>query len=124
MENVDALVIKIDSLIEVTRSSLDVNRETLSEIKRQGDVTALQLQHQSREIEDLKAGLRDAGDARKRIYERLEKQEMRCAVTHGERKGEEENMNAWWNKKVAWVAAGIAGPALGILGTKIVERLL
>ena len=68
----------------MSRSALDVNREMLSEIKKQGDVMAVQLSHQSKEIEELKEGLRDAGSARKEIYARLEKQERRCAARHGE----------------------------------------
>ena len=120
-------MLKIDSLIEVNRSALDVNRETLSEIKKQGDVMALQLQHQNKEIEELKTGLRDASDARKEIYARLEKQERRCAAYHGEcreRSGDQKpfDADAWWNKKIAWVAVGLVGPALGVLGTKIVEK--
>jgi RNA binding exosome subunit len=130
MENIEALVLKIDSLIEVNRSALDVNRETLSEIKKQGDVMALQLQHQNKEIEELKVGLRDASDARKEIYVRLEKQERRCAAYHGEcreRSGDSKatfDADVWWNKKIAWVAVAIVGPALGVLGTKIIEKML
>jgi predicted nucleic acid-binding Zn-ribbon protein len=124
MENIEALVLKIDSLIEVNRSALDVNRETLSEIKKQGDVMALQIQHQNKEIEELKTGLRDASDARKAIYARIEKQERRCAAYHGEcQERSSDKMETWWNKKIAWVAVAIGGPTLGILGTKIIEKL-
>ena len=49
---------------------MDVNWEMLSEIKKQGDIMAVQLSYQGKEIEELKDGLRDASDARQRIYER------------------------------------------------------
>jgi chromosome segregation ATPase len=127
LDNIEVLDLKIDSLIEVSRSALDVNREMLSEIKKQGDVMAIQLSHHSKEIEELKNGLRNASEARKQIYERLEKQEHQCAAIHGERRernGNENVMDVWWNKKLAWVAVGIIGPALGVIGTKIVEKLL
>jgi chromosome segregation ATPase len=125
VENIEALVTKIDSLIEVNRSALEVNRETLLEIKKQGDIMTVQISHQSKEIDELKAGLRDASDARKRIYERLERQERRCASTHGERRNDNEYaMNTWFNKKIAWVVMAFAGPILGVIGTKLVEKLL
>jgi chromosome segregation ATPase len=119
VENIEALVLKIDSLI-------DVNRETLSEIKKQGDIMTIQFGHQNKEIEELKDGLREAGEARKRIYERLEKQERRCAAYHGEcqGRGSDKTLDAWWNKKIAWIAVAIGGPALGVVGTKLVGRLL
>jgi hypothetical protein len=128
VENIETLILKIDSLVEVNRSTLEVNRQTLTEIKKQGDIMTLQLAHQSKEIEELKTGLRDASDARKEIYARLEKQERRCAALHGEcreRSGDTAfDADVWWNKKIAWVAVGIIGPALGVLGTKLVEKLL
>ena len=88
---------------------------------------AVQLSHQGKEIEELKDGLRDARAERKRIYERLEKQEHRCIAIHGERRersSADNAMDTWWNKKIAWVTVGIIGPALGVIGTKIVEKML
>jgi cell division septum initiation protein DivIVA len=128
VESIDALIRKIDSLVEINRSVLDVNRETLSEIKKQGDIMAVQLEHQNKEIEELKVGLRNASESRKEIYSRLEKQERRCAALHGECRERSSDKtfdaDAWWNKKIAWVSVAIAGPALGALGLKLLEKLL
>ena len=84
MEKIDELDLKLDSLSEVTRSVLDAIRELIFELKKQGDVLAIQLAHQNKEIDGLKAALKDASDARKEIYARLEKQERHCASRHSD----------------------------------------
>jgi ABC-type multidrug transport system ATPase subunit len=74
-EPIEVLVSKIDEM-------LVVNRDMLAELKRMGDVTALQISHQTREIERLEKEIESAKDARKEIYKRLEHIESRCMGNH------------------------------------------
>ena len=132
MENIDVLDLKIDSLIEVSRSALDVNREMLSEIKKQGDIMAVQLSHQSKEIEELKDGLRDASNARKEIYTRLEKQERRCAAHHGEYRaalttGEKDfdaNALKWFHSQAGKALLWGASIIIAVILTRLAGRVL
>ena len=166
--SIKILDVKIDSLLEV-------NRELLQEIKRQGDVIASQMQSHSRELNDLENGLNFVANTQKTSLEEFNKHKDAVlsqiqshssdlidlgnglgVVANAQKASLEEfkehkdfvkdklddlddrlkllerteqgksgaDIDAWCNKKIAWVAVGIAGPALGILGTKIVESLI
>jgi hypothetical protein len=73
LDNYEKLEIKLDTMNETMRSMLDLNRQTLTEIKKQGDVFMYRLEAAEKKIEK-------AADSRKEIYERLEKIEQHCAV--------------------------------------------
>ncbi|GHV42239.1 hypothetical protein FACS1894187_24380 [Synergistales bacterium] len=73
MDNYEKLEIKLDTMNETMRSMLDLNRQTLTEIKKQNDVMGSRLSRIERDIEK-------ASESRKEIYERIEKIEHRCAV--------------------------------------------
>ncbi|GHS88626.1 hypothetical protein AGMMS49957_10470 [Synergistales bacterium] len=73
MDNYEKLEIKLDNMNETMRSMLDLNRQTLGEIKKQNDVLGSRLQTIERDIEK-------AAESRKDIYKRLDVIERRCAV--------------------------------------------
>ncbi|GHV34858.1 hypothetical protein FACS1894187_06320 [Synergistales bacterium] len=57
MENYEKLEIKLDTMNETMRSMLDLNRQTLTEIKKQNDVFGLKLEILEKNINKIAADL-------------------------------------------------------------------
>jgi predicted phage gp36 major capsid-like protein len=125
-ENINTLVMKIDSLTDITRLSLDAIREVLRELKKQNEVYATQIERMQRDIDAIAKHTREE---HKEFYTRIETIERRCAVREvavparpcGETRFDAE---AWWSKKVLrWVVV-IGGPVVTFLLTQFAGRLL
>lgn len=113
MDHSEILSHKMDGLLEI-------NRSMLAEIKKQGEVTAVQLTHMGREIRELK----ERGN---NIEARFTEFERRCELHRDtindridDNKGTQPEIGRWALKGWGIVAAA----ALGALGMKIAERLL
>lgn len=116
---------KLDILIEKMDAQNEISRDTLSEIKRMGEVQELKIAFHDKEIAALKEKQERDSEARKGIYERLEAQERTCAGYHGlcaQRKDDDRpfdtKMTVWLHGKVGervlW--------AVGILGTFLLTK--
>ncbi|GHV45318.1 hypothetical protein FACS1894204_04140 [Synergistales bacterium] len=119
MDNYEKLEIKLDTMNETMRSMLDLNRQTLTEIKKQNDVMGSRLSRMEHDIEK-------ASESRKEIYERIEKIEHRCAVREtalpihipcGKRDSFSDQAQTWVSSKVGqWViSVGISGAVMATI---------
>ena len=76
----------MDALDQKLERLLEINQETLTAIKRMGDIQDLKIVHLEKENVALWEENRRASEARKGIYTRIERVERRCAGLHGEAK--------------------------------------
>jgi predicted nuclease with TOPRIM domain len=125
----ETLGLKIDALTETMRSSLDVNREMMYELKQTNNSFQMQFSHLREEISRLERGIDTNTAEDRKMRERLEEIEKRCAAREvlipvSSRCGERPDMEAWWAKKVVRWSVVVGGPVLTFAATKLAERLL
>ena len=132
MDHIEILIAKIDDMLTVNRDALDASREMLAELRRMSDVTALQIEHQNKEIERLEKEIDNNKDARRSIYQRLEKLEARCMANHKGIVGRQGLISENFDGEVTKWAHGPAGRVLlwgassviAVILTRLAGRIL
>ena len=105
---------------------LEINQETLTAIKRMGDVQDLKIAHLEKDNAELWLENRRASEARKEIYARVERIERRCAGLHGEARDRKTDGEASFSEQAhSWMRSELGRAVLwgvSIVATVVVTK--
>ena len=134
----DALEIKVDHVINIQNQIVNIQTETLNEIKRMNEINAIKLENHDKEFERIWSRIEAGEVSRKKIYERFETIEKTCILNHArkddtsyqvfDRRNTDEPcpdhiVHTWLGKKLVIALGLILSAIVGGAGLFIFERM-